>query len=110
MSVTQVEYCMRNLPEIRLELALAHATFVQALDRAGDLLGQRYPALSQVCLGSDGREAERALRGAQASGPDRFCVPMLYRMHNSTGRSVAEELAPTFEILLEKVSNPPSRR
>lgn len=102
--LTQVEYCMRNMPEIRLELSLAHATFTQALDRAADLLSQRFPSLMQVRLGSDGREVELALRSAQAEGPDRFCVPMLYRMHNATASSLTEELAPSLEILLEKVA------
>jgi len=103
--LTQVEYCMRNMPEIRLELALAHATFNQALDRAGDLLSQRFPSLATVRLGTDGRETALALKSAQAEGPDRLCVAMLYRMHNATGQSLAKDLEPSFQILLDKVSN-----
>jgi hypothetical protein len=104
MTLTQVEYCMRNAAELRTELALAHATYSLALDRAVQILDERFPEGRRVAasrLNTDTKRSEEsALKSAESAGPG-VCPLLLTHMHNATGESLAAHFGDAYSRILQ---------
>jgi hypothetical protein len=107
--LVQVEYCMRNVPELRTELALTHATYSLASKQAAEILSRRFPNASVVNSarlvdGNDPRAREEALKQAQSTGYERLCPALVTYMHSATGESLAKNYGDTFADLLSRQS------
>jgi len=105
----QVEYCLRNAPELTAELVFAHATYVQASERAEQILESRYPraivSRSNVLAdGSDPRTRSFQLKQIQSRGPQQ-CDGVVYSMHKATGESLAATIGRGYESLRDRVAN-----
>ncbi len=105
--VMQVEYCLRNVPELSTELSMAHATYSQASARAVQILSQRYPraeAVGSLRLDSNNPKAkEMQLRHIQSQG-FRQCPGLVAYMHSATGESLATQLDSNYQNALRSYS------
>jgi hypothetical protein len=101
--IAQVEYCLRNAPELSAELSLAHATYAQASALAVQILDRQYPkteTLARVVVADDidSRSKAMLLRDIQSHGPGQ-CPAVVSYLHNATGETLAKTLGADFESL-----------
>jgi hypothetical protein len=105
----QVEYCLRNAPDLTADLVLAHATYVQASERAAQILGSRYPLAIVLRFdvfadGSDPKTRSFQLRQIQSRGPQQ-CDGLVSDMHKATGESLAATIGRGYESLRDRATN-----
>ena len=96
---TRVEYCLRNLPELREQLSLAHATYSLAAAQAAQILKRRYPGSNRNIRFEKQYSAVASdfdLKQARSEGFERLCPSLITYMHNATGESLAKEYGDAF--------------
>jgi hypothetical protein len=103
----QVDYCLRNAPELSAELLLAHTIYAQALGWAAEIVARRYPdpvATSTVRLSdaTDSRANASQLRSIQSRGPAQ-CVELVSYMLRASGESLAKDRIRDYENMLRRI-------
>ncbi len=103
----QVDYCLRNAPELTEELVLAHTTYSQASGWAAEILGRKYSdsaavATVRILESTDSNGKSLQLRSIQSRGPAQ-CVDVVRFMYRATGESLAKDRAGDFESMLKRI-------
>lgn len=101
----QVDYCLRNAPELSAELVLAHTIYSQASGWAAEILGRKYPepvAARNIRIGTDSRAESVQLRSIQSRGPAQ-CVDLVRYMQKANGESLAKDRAHDYENMLKRI-------
>jgi hypothetical protein len=96
----RVEYCLRNVSELREELSLAHQTFSMAAARATEILKRRFPGNNRTVHFEDSKmAADFALQQAHTEGFDRLCPRLLTYLQDATGEALAKEYGDPFAAM-----------
>ncbi len=109
--LTQVEYCLRNVPELREQLSLAYATYSVAVTQAAEILSKRFPSSKvidavHVTAANDERSKELLLRQIRSMGLEP-CGSLVSYMHGATGESLAKMYGDNFASLVHQLEEPP---
>jgi len=96
----RVEYCLRNMPELREELALTHQSFSLEAAKATELLKRRFPSSNRtVRLEVSQMSQDFALQQARSEGFDLLCPKLLDYMITATAASLAKQYGDQFAAM-----------
>jgi hypothetical protein len=107
----QVEYCLRNEPDLLEVLVLSHATYLQASEGAALRLVEKYPTATSsqrivLATGTDARAKSAQLRMIQARGFSQ-CPELVAYMHNATADSLTSSYQRDYVNLLNAIQRAP---
>jgi hypothetical protein len=96
----RVEYCLRNVPELREELALTHQSFSLEAAKATELLKRRFPGSNRTVRFENSKMSQDfALQQARSEGFDLLCPKLLDYMITATAESLAKHYGDQFAAM-----------
>jgi hypothetical protein len=96
----RVEYCLRNVPELREALPLAHQRFAHAAAQATEILRLRFPGNNRTVRFENSKmAADFALQQAHSEGFDRLCPRLVTYLQGATGEALAKEVGDPFAAM-----------
>jgi hypothetical protein len=106
-----VEYCLRNMPELTEQFVEAHASYSRAATDAAVILERQFPASKFTIYRarietSPKTAAEIDLRVAHSRGFNLLCPEIVAYMRKATGESLAQEYGNLLTSLQKQFSSP----